>query len=747
MNSDRPDGDTAWNYLRVIPPAKPYVWMKPIENGSYELVVLDGLKSKIASNSDEPPNSFHTRDMFVSHPSIPDAWKYLGRLDDRITLVNGEKVLPLPIEGRIRQEALVREAVVFGISRSVPGLLVFRADEAADLSDEDFIERIWPAVEDANSRAESFSQISKETIIPMPASSDYPRTDKGTIIRAQVYQMFDAEISEIYKDQEKNTGGTLKFDINDMQAWLLQIFTQRLGIHLPSAKANFFAAGFDSLQATRLLHVIKKELYLNGISHELSTSALYGTQTVEGMAKFIHAIQTGSAQTHPETTQTSEMAAMVNKYSHFSPHIPTAISFEARSSVILTGATGSLGVWVLSKLLAFPSPPAIYCLVRANSTKDAHDRILKSLRTRGLTFSPSQTSHIAALPCDFSSPDLGLADGVLERLRGSTTHIIHLAWPVNFMLPLSAFEEHIAATHSLLQFSLSVSQPSPAKFIFASSISAAANAPSPIPETYTTDLSSAQNMGYARSKLVAEHVVHNAVERAGVNANAAILRVGQIVGDTVRGIWNETEAIPLMIRSSLVTGVLPALEEECAWLPVDVVAQGVLEVAGVAGVAGGAGDINGSRITNQSVESGAVYNFINPHTFSWTQDLLPALRNAGLRFGTVETQAWLQRLSQSERDAAESEHNIEPNPALKLLEFWKRKYAGAEISALGTTLETNGEEAKGNATTSQKKQGLTFETQKAETASQSLREVSGLMGQGYLEMVVARWLDKWAAEP
>ena len=274
----------------------PYVWMKPIENGSYELVVLDGFKSKIASNSNEPPNSYHTSDIFIPHASIPNAWKYLGRLDDRITLVNGEKVLPLPIEGRIRQEAMVREAVVFGIARSIPGLLVFRSDEAADLSDKDFIEKIWAAVEDANSKAELFSQISRETVIPMPASTDYPRTDKGTIVRAQVYRDFDVEITKMYEDQDRPSGGSLIFDLDDMELWLLRIFEEHLGIHLASARADFFAAGFDSLQATRLLHVIKEELYLPDKSDEVSTSSLYETETVEGMARFLHAVQTETSE-------------------------------------------------------------------------------------------------------------------------------------------------------------------------------------------------------------------------------------------------------------------------------------------------------------------------------------------------------------------------------------------------------------------------------------------------------------------
>lgn len=142
MTSVRPPGDTAWNYLRILPQVKQFLLMDEIAPGIYECVALDGLKSKSTINSNDPPNSFRTRDLFTRHPKNPHFWKYVSRLDDRLTLVNGEKVLPIPIEGRIRQEALVQEAVVFGDGKTVPGLIIVRADAAANLSDEEFLQHI-----------------------------------------------------------------------------------------------------------------------------------------------------------------------------------------------------------------------------------------------------------------------------------------------------------------------------------------------------------------------------------------------------------------------------------------------------------------------------------------------------------------------------------------------------------------------------------------------------------------------------
>ena len=164
--------------------------MKPIADYSSvcECVVLDGHRAKSISNSNEPPNSFHTSDLFIPHPTIENAWKFLGRADDRVTLLNGEKVLPLLIEGRIVQDPLVKEAVVFGVDRPVPGILLFRADtkEANEMSDDEYLIRVWPSIEDANKKAEAFSQIGRSMVVIIGHDTKFPETDKSTIKRWQV---------------------------------------------------------------------------------------------------------------------------------------------------------------------------------------------------------------------------------------------------------------------------------------------------------------------------------------------------------------------------------------------------------------------------------------------------------------------------------------------------------------------------------------------------------------------------------
>tara|TARA_R110002003_G_scaffold534_3_gene20199 strand:+ start:1102 stop:1692 length:591 start_codon:yes stop_codon:yes gene_type:complete len=87
----------------------------------------------------------------------------------------------------------------------------------------------------------------------------------------------------------------------------------------------------------------------------------------------------------------------------------------------------------------------------------------------------------------------------------------------------------------------------------------------------------AQDMGYAQSKCVAEHLCMAVAKKTGVKTR--VFRVGQIVADTVHGVWNDTEAIPLIMQSALTVGALPKLQYSPSWTPVDVIAKAVSEIA------------------------------------------------------------------------------------------------------------------------------------------------------------------------
>lgn len=192
---------------------------------------------------------------------------------------------------------------------------------------------------------------------------------------------------------------------------------------------------------------------------------------------------------------------------------------------------------------------------------------------------PSHESKLTAIPSTDPSraDDLGLPAPLLAALRATLTCVIHAAWPVNFTLPVRAYAPHVAGLHALLQLCLRVR---PARLYFASSVAATgglAALPTAqeeegtvlVPERVPGPLAAAQKTGYGRSKLVGEKVVRAAAETTGIRARS--LRIGQLVGDVGgAGDWNGTEAIPLLVRGVVRTGVVPALEEVscfccCSW--------------------------------------------------------------------------------------------------------------------------------------------------------------------------------------
>jgi carbohydrate kinase (thermoresistant glucokinase family) len=226
---------------------------------------------------------------------------------------------------------------------------------------------------------------------------------------------------------------------------------------------------------------------------------------------------------------------------------------------------------------------------------------------------------------------------------------------------LSSFEKDcISGVRHLINLCLAVPSSKPASFDFCSSVSTVARCPNMHTPEVLADLDWAQDMGYAQSKCIAEHLCMAAARKTGVKAR--VLRIGQIVADTAHGVWNDTEAIPLIMQSALTTGTLPKLQESPSWTPVDVIAQTVSEIA-------------------LSDADSIIANITNPKTFSWTDDLLPALREAGLLFDEVEPREWVKRLAESSDDAI-------TNPPKKLLEFFASKY-DKDTFASSRTYETS----------------------------------------------------------
>lgn len=118
------------------------------------------------------------------------------------------------------------------------------------------------------------------------------------------------------------------------------------------------------------------------------------------------------------------------------------------------------------------------------------------------------------------------------------------------------------------------------------------------------------------------------------------------------GVWNETEAWPLMFRSVDSIKALPFLDERLSWLPVNLAASAIAEIVVAICCSPPASSGTGAGHAE-------VYHVLNPRVVNW-QHVLDGLKRGNLEFGTLNRKDWVERL-------AESDPDVVTNPTYKLL--------------------------------------------------------------------------------
>ena len=210
---------------------------------------------------------------------------------------------------------------MFGAGRSTPGILVFRNEESMDMLDEVFINAIWPTIQHANTRAESFAYITKEAIVPLSADVDYPKTDKESIKRAQMYFVFAKEIEAVYEKLDYASTGTLQLEIPEIEQWLMRTFREALNIRFLSKDDDFFAAGVNSLQAIQMRGLILRDLDVGGNSKKVGQNVIFDTGNMARLAKHLYALRIDKTTPLDMVDGVKEMEALIAKYSHKRSHV------------------------------------------------------------------------------------------------------------------------------------------------------------------------------------------------------------------------------------------------------------------------------------------------------------------------------------------------------------------------------------------------------------------------------------------
>ncbi|KAL1584856.1 hypothetical protein WHR41_06585 [Cladosporium halotolerans] len=719
--------DSEWQYLRCSEDAA-FVSFEAREGGLSELVVRVGWPHMAKRNRGD--GAFATADLFEAHASIAGAWKYHSRADAQLALVTGKKFDPAPLESAMATSELVEDAVMFGNGRPYPGVLLFRSEKARGLSDGEFVQEVWPGIEKLNAESQDHARVSKGMLVPMPVlEQPLEKSSKGTILRGAAEKRFSTEIEHAYDDADDD-GETSNIPDAALPSKIKSIVTT-----IAPRKAeltdttDLFSYGIDSVAGMQIRGRLRA--LLPPSNRDLPITVVEDYQTVTGLADYILKRRHGQAVGQGQADADDELALMkslVESYGNFpasaseetTTTTPTSTTGKAnvngdveddgRDTIVLTGATGALGAHVLDQYRSLARVRRVYCLVRGASAQAARSRVAKALAARKLRAldneDDGQGGKVIVLPAQLADPRLGLDDETYRRVAAEATGIVHVAWAVNFRMKLRSFaHDSIGGLANLISLALAAprSQPAPRVAFCSSVASVMAYSSSPIPEALVDDPAAASELGYSRSKWVAEQVCARAEQHPRLAGRVAVFRVGQLAGASDTGVWNAKEAWPLMLSSVRETNALPDLGGEVLdWLPVDVAARAMVQGAE-------------PRIDGRAPTGLEVYHVVNSHAGpAWTELLRWVKERRD--FETLQPAAWVERLERAAEKGSQ-------HPALQLLEHWKRAYSSGGGSQEAEGQRSGVEEEEEAATAAAPTARKTFAVQRSIERLPALRTV------------------------
>jgi nonribosomal peptide synthetase DhbF len=420
---------------------------------------------------------------------------------------------------------------------------------------------------------------------------------------------------------------------------LCDLFGNVLGVKRVGLDDNFFELGGHSMAMLRLLARIQSFFNI-----DIALPEFFANPTAANVALRMQQRRSPAhLDEHEEPFVDLNREAILD--ASFARNLPmrTPTNF---ANVLLTGASGFLGSFILAELLA-SSESQVTCLVRAQDVKAGKAKLIRQLLQMHGSFDEHLSDRIVVILGDLSQPRLGLSEKHFDRVSEEVDAIYHSAAVVNAVYPYDALKPvNVAGTLEVLRMAVTARLK---PFHFTSTLSVTEPDPpgeGPWVITEEDPLPPWEHLhsGYAQSKWVAEKLVAEAARRG---VPTTVYRPAFITGDTKTGIGNSADLFWQFIQSCVEISCFPDIDFEVNMVPVDYVSKAVVAL---------------SRC-NESV--GRVFHIANP-CVTHIRDVLESMASAGYPLERVSGQVWKSRtagsktivpvLSQFTQHAAQTTH-------------------------------------------------------------------------------------------
>ncbi len=361
-------------------------------------VMLGYYKDEEATKETITDGWLHTGDLgYIDE----DGYIYLnGRKNNMIVTSNGENVYPEELEGYISELPGVAEVIVYNRDN--------RLAAGIRLTDMSFEKTVNEGIAAINGRVPTYKAIASVSF----QTSPFPVTTSMKVKRKEAIAHLLQHPAVMCTNMEKKEDTMDRNTDNRLEA-ICDAFAAALGLDEFAPESSFFEEGGDSLAA------IEAAAELSELFESISPNDIYINPT----PKMLYYCFCGESSEESKLIKIPNINALIAAKNE----MPRGLG-----RILLTGATGYLGIHILHTLLEKKYP--VTCLIRSRGKFD---------QVCGYYFPGYDFSAVKTVIGDITEKRLGLSEAVYAETVGSIDTVIHTAADVRH----SGFENELQKTN------------------------------------------------------------------------------------------------------------------------------------------------------------------------------------------------------------------------------------------------------------------------------------------------------------
>lgn len=295
-------------------------------------------------------------------------------------------------------------------------------------------------------------------------------------------------------------------------------------------------------------------------------------------------------------------------------------------SILLTGATGFLGNYLLFELMQKTSA-RIYCLVREKQDNIVINMIKKNMQQNGI-WHESFRSRIYLINGDLSLPELGMSSDIYHSLSRKIDAVYHNGAIVNNVFPYSKVRKtNVVGTKEILKFA-SCQKTKPLNYVSSMGIFLSPHYAQSMKKILEKDIEQIDHQlksGYLQSKMISEILISKAKKRG---LPACIFRPVRILGNSKNGtMLNNDDFMFKILKSCICMGKYPDFDVQVNFIPVDFTAKAIVS------------------LSLEEKNYGEVFHLTNPHSIAW-EIIFERLENYNFYLKKVSYPQWFASLKE-----------------------------------------------------------------------------------------------------